>query len=407
MKDLALLHATVTAIAPTPGRSTLSRLAAQPADSLLALIGAYRADERGEKIDVGIGVYRDEQGQTPVLAAVKEAERRLHEEQTTKGYLGPEGDARFFELLVSLALEDGFGDRVGGFQTPGGTGALRLGAELIATASPGVTIYVGTPTWANHAPILQAAGLDLRPYPFFDVDRQAIHFDRMLGVFEMAERGDVVLLHGCCHNPLGADLDQDEWLAIAEVVGRRGLLPFIDLAYHGLGDGLDADVQGVRAVLASAEEALVAYSCDKNFGLYRERTGALFALTADVKQAAVVQSNLLSLARANWSMPPDHGAALVRLVLDDPDLRASWKTELEDMRTRILSVRRQLAALDPWFAPVGRQKGMFSTLPLDAGQVRTLREKHGIYMAPTGRISLAGLTGKTVPAFVAAIAAVR
>ena len=380
----------------------------QPADVLLALIGAYRADRRRTKIDVGVGVYRDENGRTPVFEAIKVAERRLVDEQDTKSYLGPEGDVRFCDLLGALALDaPGFGHRLCSLQTPGGTGALRLAAELIAAGRPRARVLVGAPTWANHVPILAAAKLEVQTYPYFDVATQTVRFDRMMEAFETADRGNVVLLHGCCHNPLGADLDTDQWRAVAEVLARRGLVPLIDLAYHGLGDGLDRDVAGVRSVLAKVDQALLAYSCDKNFGLYRERTGALFVLAADARQSDVVLSNLLSLARANWSMPPDHGAALVRIVLDDPELTRSWRRELEAMRLRVEHVRRQLAELDPFFAPVARQKGMFSTLPLTGDQIRALRGRHGVYMASSGRINVAGLTAATAPALAAAVAAVR
>lgn len=380
----------------------------QPADALLALIGACRADRRPTKIDVGVGVYRDESGRTPVFEAIKEAERRLVAEQDTKSYLGPEGDVRFCELLGALAFDaPAFGHRLCSLQTPGGTGALRLAAELIAAGRPAARVLVGAPTWANHVPILAAASLEVRTYPYFDVATQAVQFDCMMDAFETADQGDVVLLHGCCHNPLGADLDGDQWRAVAEVLARRGLVPLIDLAYHGLGAGLDEDATGVRSVLAKVDQALLAYSCDKNFGLYRERTGALFVLSTDARQSEVVLSNLLSLARANWSMPPDHGAALVRIVLDDPELTRSWRQELETMRLRVEDVRRQLAELDPFFAPVARQKGMFSTLPLDRDQILALRERHGVYMAGNGRINVAGLTAATAPALAVAIADVR
>ncbi len=382
-------------------------LAKQPPDALLALIGAYRRDPRPDKLDLGVGVYRDASGATPVLRAIKAAEHRLFEAQTTKAYLGPEGDAGFFERLTPLVFGlTSPGKRMSGLQTPGGTGALRLAGELLARARPEARIIVGTPTWPNHLPIFAAARLTAVTYNYFDVTTQSVRFDEIMSAFDAAQHGDSVLLHGCCHNPLGADLDIAQWAAVADIVAQRGLLPLIDLAYQGLGDGLEADAAGLRLVLAAADEALVAYSCDKNFGLYRERTGALFALSGSADTAGIVQSNLLSLARANWSMPPDHGAALVRIILEDEALAADWRDELGSMQARIVNIRGQLAAASPMLAPLATQKGMFSTLPLSPGQVRELRETHGIYMAGSGRINVAGLTPDTVAPFAAALAAV-
>ncbi|KRB79761.1 aromatic amino acid aminotransferase [Sphingomonas sp. Root710] len=383
-------------------------LSAQPADSLLALIGAYRADPRAGKIDVGVGVYRDPQGRTPVLRAVKEAERRLVAEQESKGYLGPEGDTGFFEALKPVIFGDaGHGTRLTGLQTPGGTGALRLAAELIARFNPQGRVWIGEPTWPNHHPILKAAGLELAAYEHFDVATQRLTFGRALDALGQAKRGDVALLHGCCHNPVGADFDAAQWQELADVMRARGVLPLIDLAYQGLGRGLDEDAQGARIVLDTVGEGLLAYSCDKNFGLYRERVGALYALSRDADTASVVQSNLLSLARANWSMPPDHGAAIVRVILSDPALTADWKAELAEMRDRIRGIRILLAAADPTLSPLTGQHGMFSTLPLTPQQVARLREERGIYMPASGRINLAGLTPETIHAFVDALASLR
>lgn len=383
-------------------------LALQPADSLLALIGAFRNDSRPDKIDVGVGVYRDLEGRTPVMRAVKEAERRLIEEQPTKGYLGPEGDVGYFEALTPIAFgAAAYDDRLSGLQTVGGTGALRLAAELIARARPGARIWVGDPTWPNHPPIFKAAGLEVVGYTHFDVTAQRLRFDRVVEALGRAERGDVALLHGCCHNPTGADFDPEQWAELARLIAARGVLPLVDLAYQGLGVGLDEDAVGVRTVLETVGKGLVAYSCDKNFGLYRERVGALYALSRSREQAAVVQSNLLSLTRANWSMPPDHGAAVVRLILADPALAADWRAELAEMAARIRGIRAMLAAADPALAPLLGQHGMFATLPLTPAQVAELREVRGIYMPSSGRINLAGLTPATVPPFVDALASIR
>jgi len=393
---------------PDVAPGLLDRLGQQPSDPLLALIGAYRSDPRPEKIDVGVGVYRDLDGATPVLRAVKEAERRLVATQASKGYLGPEGDIGFFEILKPILFGDAVpGDRLSGLQTPGGTGALRLAADLVATAQQGARVLAGDPTWANHAPILKAARLETVGYRHFDVSRQALTFDRLAEALDNARPGDVALLHGCCHNPTGADLDPDQWKRVATLLRDRGVLPLIDLAYQGLGSGLAADAAGVRIVLEQVDEALITYSCDKNFGLYRERTGALFAVSRDAAAAAVTQSNLLALARANWSMPPDHGAAIVRTILEDDDLTADWRLELEAMRARLVAIRALLAAADPALSALAGQRGLFSTLPLSPDQVRELREVHAIYMPSSGRINVAGLTPATAPRFVAALQAVR
>lgn len=380
----------------------------QPADPLLALINLFRADPRKRKMDLGVGTYRDEEGATPVMATVKTAERFLLETQRTKSYLGPEGDERFVELLVPVVFGASgcFAGRLVGVQTPGGGGALRLGAELIATARPGATVWLGTPTWPNHRPIFAAAGLKMAEYRQFDRETQRFCLDDMLAALSQAEAGDVVLLQGCCYNPTGADPTPAEWDGIAALLAERGLVPFVDLAYQGLGNGLDMDADGTRCVLARVEEALVAYSCDKNFGLYRERTGALFVLGRDADAAGTVRANLASLARVNWSMPPDHGAAAVRVILESDELAHAWRRELDGMRRRIAAVRQAIAAADPRLAFLARQRGMFSLLPVTEAAVAALCRDHAIYMAGSGRINIAGLRTADVGAFVAAMAAV-
>lgn len=386
----------------------LARLTAQPGDPLLSLITAFQTDPRPGKIDLGVGVYRDVTGRTPIFRAVKAAERRLIETQDSKSYLGPEGDVEFFERLIPIALGDVVErGRIAGFQTPGGTGALRLAAELIARARPGASIWVGEPTWPNHPPIFTAAGLAMRFYPAFSAATQAISFDALMSALGQAAAGDVVLLHGCCHNPTGADLDMAQWRDVARLCADRGLFPLIDLAYQGLGEGLEPDAAGARLMLETVGEGLLAYSCDKNFGVYRERVGALFAISHDASTSTVVQSNLLALARANWSMPPDHGAAVVRTVLADAVLAEDWRLELEGMRARIAGIRARLAQTSPELAAIARQHGMFSTLSLSREQITQLRERHGVYMAGSGRINVAGLAEDRIDAFVAALAAVR
>jgi aromatic-amino-acid transaminase len=403
-----LLHdAADAASAPLQERPLLSRLDLQPADPLLSVIGAYRADPRADKIDVGVGVFRTEQGLTPVFRAMKAAEQRLLDTQETKSYLGPEGDIGFFEALRPIVFGMGDpGERVFGLQTPGGTGALRLAADLIALAKPGARIFFGAPTWPNHPPILAKAGLEQVPYKDFDPLTQAVNFERTVEALETAQAGDVALLQVCCHNPTGADYTREQWHEIARILGRRGVLPLLDLAYQGLAEGLEEDASGVRIVLRHVPEALIAYSCDKNFGLYRERTGALFGVAASGDGARTAHSNILSLARAAWSMPPDHGAAAVRIILQDPDLAADWRAELVEMRKRIATVRALLASTDPLLEPLARQHGMFSTLPLSPDQVRRLSAEFAVYMPLSGRINVAGLTRNNVEAFVNAVRSV-
>ncbi len=380
----------------------------QPDDALLGLIDLFRKDRRSGKIDLGVGTYRDEHGLTPVMQVVKQAERILLETQQTKGYLGPGGDADFINLLTPLIFggagaPDG---RLAGVQTPGGGGALRLGAELIAAARPGATVWLGVPTWPNHHAIFAAVGLRVAEYRYFRPDTQSVCFDEMLDALARASAGDVVVLHGCCHNPTGAGLESSEWELLADVLEERGLVPLIDLAYQGFGAGLEADAYGTRVVLSRVSEALLAYSCDKNFGLYRERTGALYILAANAAEASMVRGNLLSLARVNWSMPPDHGAAVVRIVLGSETLARAWRAELGVMRDRINHVRRLLAEAEPSLAFLARQNGMFSTLPIGEGAVSWLRANYGIYMADSGRINLAGLSEADTAPFLHALRAV-
>ncbi len=385
--------------------SLFSALAPSPPDALLALIGAYRADPRPDKIDVGVGVYRDAQGQTPVFLAVKAAEHLLAESQTTKAYLGAEGDAVFTELLAPIVLgaEHASSDRLTGVQTPGGSGALRLGAELIARASPGARVWMGTPTWPNHGPIFAAGGLVPTSHPYWDASLGRADFGMMMAALEEARAGDILLLHGCCHNPTGSGFSQPEWQALAEFCNNRGVTPFVDLAYQGLGKGLDEDAAGLRLLLSTVEEALVAYSCDKNFGLYRERVGALWIQAGSSQAANSARGAMLALARTLWSMPPDHGAAIVRTILEDGQLTGDWQRELAGMRARLGEVRAILAAVNPLFAPIGEQCGLFALLPLAANDVAELRDTHAIYLAPDGRVNLAGLVPGTTARFASAV----
>ena len=373
-------------------------------DSLLALIALCNADPRPEKIDVGVGVFRDGEGRTPILKVIKQAEAILQRTQETKSYLGSAGDKRFAELLRPILLGPLADDeRIAGVQTPGGCGALRLGFELIATANPGARVLVGTPTWPNPPPIIRAVGLQMIEYPYYDRASGAIRFDAMIDALKAARAGDVVLLHGCCHNPTGADLSPEQWVEVTRLCAERGLLPFVDIAYQGFGAGLDEDAVGMRTMLAACDEVIVAQSCDKNFSVYRDRVGSLFLKTGSAEATERGMAHVLQRAREMWSMPPDHGAAAVRIILDDPELRADWHVELNAMRDRINALRARIALADPRLAYIGWQFGMFSMLPLSREQVLSLRERHAIYMADSGRFNIVGMSDDQVDRFTAAI----
>ena len=391
----------------TKGKARLADLDAVRSDSLLKLITLANADQRPEKIDVGVGVYRDGLGRTPVMRAVKAAEQKLWETQDSKSYLGGAGDIVFPELLKPIVLgEHAADDRILGLQTPGGCGALRLGFQLIAKANPAARVLVGTPTWPNHVPIISGCGLEIIEYPYYDRDHRRIRFDEMMAAIVAASPGDVVLLHGCCHNPTGADLDAEQWHEVTRAVAERGLIPFVDIAYQGLGRGLDEDAAGLRGILSTCDEVLVSQSCDKNFSVYRDRVGCLFLKTASRESSAKAMGHVLQIAREMWSMPPDHGGAVVRTILENPALTADWRTELDEMRNRILCIRERLAAADPRLAFIGKQTGMFSMLPLSLEQVLELRERHAIYMADSGRFNVLGMADDAVDRFVAAVVGV-
>jgi aromatic-amino-acid transaminase len=371
-------------------------------DSLLALIDLANADQRPEKIDVGVGVYRDSAGNTPILKVVKEAERRLWERQETKSYIGGRGDIRFAELLRPILLgEHASDDRIAGIQTPGGCGALTLAFHLIHAANPDARVFIGMPTWPNHGPIVRGAGLEVVEYDYYDRDAHEVRFDVMMDSLRSARPGDVALLHGCCHNPTGADLSPQQWLEVTELVAERGLIPVVDIAYQGFGDGLAPDAAGLRGILDACETALIGQSCDKNFGVYRDRVGSVWFKTPSAASTATAMGHVLQISREFWSMPPDHGAAAVRIVLDE--MAAEWRTELEGMRERIATLRQRLAAANPLFDYVGRQKGMFSMLPVTPQQVLKLRTDHAIYMADSGRFNICGLSDEQVDRFASAV----
>ena len=383
---------------------SLANLPPVESDSLLALIAMCNADPRPEKIDVGVGVYRDAAGTTPILSAVKKAEKLLWERQDSKGYLGGRGDVEFAKLLRPIALGRHQHDaRIDQVQTPGGCGALRLAFQTLKLANPRARVLIGTPTWPNHPPMAQGVGLEVATYPFYDAANRTVRFDAMVDALSAARPGDIALLHGCCHNPTGADLDPQQWQTVTRIVAERGLFPLVDLAYQGLGLGLDQDAAGAWGILDVCDEAMVAQSCDKNFGVYRDRVGALFVKTAERETTANVMAHVLQMAREMWSMPPDHGGAVVRTVLEDAALTAEWRAELDTMRERLNGVRATIAAADPRLGYIARQYGMFSMLPLTLEQVQTLRSKNAVYMADSGRFNVVGMSDEALPRFLAAV----
>jgi aspartate aminotransferase len=372
-----------------------------PADPILGLMAAFRADTNAHKIDLGVGVYKNELGQTPVMRAVKQAETRLLANQQTKTYVAPAGQDSFNHLIAGLIFGDALRDQLGGrrvtFQTPGGCGGLRLGAEFLEKVKPGAKILVSDPTWANHIPLLGEAGLQISKYPYYDYQNHAIRFDAMMDSLATAGQGDLVLLHGCCHNPCGADLDEQQWQAIAALAHKNGFTPFVDLAYQGLGDGIVEDTYGVRLLAETLPELVVVSSCSKNFGLYRERTGSLTVISGNAASAKAAGSQIASIARSIYSMPPDHGAAVVIEILGDSTLNADWETELTEVRNRINGLRTELVnalaakGIDRDFSFIQREKGMFSFLGLSVDQVHSLINNYSIYLVDSSRINIAGI----------------
>lgn len=390
----------------------LDRLEPQSPDALLALIKLHAADDRPDKVDLGVGVYRTGQGGTPVFGAIKAAEQRLVDTQDSKSYLGPEGDMGFVNALKPYIFGQNptMGGRIAGMQTPGGTGAVRLALALAQKA--GLTrLHMGTPSWPNHAQIINDVGVPWTAFDHANPDGTA-NVEAVLAAIRGAGPNEAILLHGCCHNPTGIDYSADDWEAIGDAIAETGVFPIIDTAYQGLGSGLEEDAAGMRSVLAKVPEAFVAYSCDKNFGMYRDRVGAFYILASDgpdgIETLDKAFSNANALARASWSMPPDHGAAAVRVILRDGDLTAQWQDELDQMRERMRQVRARLAeagmAGSVDLTPLGSQNGLFSMLPISKEQVAKLREDHGIYMAGSGRINVAGLTMDNIDKFIEAVA---
>ena len=390
----------------------LENLKPQPADKILALMQMFREDPRENKIDLGVGVYRDAEGRTPVMRAVKAAEKRLWETQDTKSYTGIAGDPAFTTALRDLILGDSVdADRVAAVATPGGTGAVRQAFDLIRIAAPEATVWLSQPTWPNHVAILKHLGIPFREYRYFDAATGAVDVPGMLLDLAQAAPGDVVLLHGCCHNPTGANPTASDWNDIVEAIRNAGLVAMVDLAYQGFGDGLDADAQAVRTIASQLPECLIAASCSKNFGIYRERTGALLAI-GSAEARVVTQGNLGTLNRLNFSFPPDHGARIVSTILSDPELTADWKAELEQVREGMLALRRQLAdelrqrTNSDRFDFIAGHRGMFSLLGATPEQVQRMRDEFGIYMVGDSRINIAGLNSETVPLLAEAMVAV-
>lgn len=387
----------------------LKNLKPQAPDKIIALIAAFKADPRADKIDLGVGVYKDPTGLTPVMRAVKAAERKIWEAQTTKTYTALAGEADYHAAMAGLILGADYPkDRLAALATVGGTGAIRQALELVRLANPGVQVFVSDPTWPNHLSILTYLGIPTFSYRYFDAETRGVDFKAMMADLARAKAGDVVLLHGCCHNPTGANLTLDQWGQVADLLAKTGALPLIDLAYQGFGDGLDDDAAGTRLLASRLPQVLIAASCSKNFGIYRERTGILLALT-DPAIRDVVQANMAGLNRLNYSFAPDHGSRVVTTILTDPALRAEWEAELEEIRTGMLALREQLArelrdrAGSDRFGFIAQHRGMFSRFGASPEQVEALRAQHGIYMVGDSRINIAGLNRETVPILAQAI----
>lgn len=376
----------------------------QPADKILALVQAYRDDPRDGKIDLGVGVYKDASGNTPIMRAIKQAEQQLWQAETTKAYTGLAGDPAFGDAMVATVLGDAVPRaNVAAAATPGGTGAVRQGFDLVRMANPDARVFVSDPTWPNHLSILKHMGMEMVPYRYFDDDSRGVDFDGMMEDLAQAGPGDIVLVHGCCHNPTGANLNMTEWRALVDLLIRTGATPMVDIAYQGFGDGLDEDAAATRLIASSVPETIIAASCSKNFGIYRERTGILMVVANDPAAQKLNQATLAYLNRQNFSFPPDHGARLVTMVLNDDALRGEWAKELEEMRTGMLGLREQLAAElqrlsgSDRFGFIAQHRGMFSRLGATPEQVEKLREDHAIYLVGDSRLNIAGLNKESVP----------
>jgi aspartate aminotransferase len=387
-----------------------------PPDAILGIMTLFRADPNPGKIDLSVGVYQDEQGRTPVLASVKTAEQAVLAKQESKTYVAIAGNAGFNKGVEEIlygkdhpALKAG---RISTVQTPGGSGGLSIAGHLVARSKPNAKVYVSDPTWPNHQPLLKVSGLQLDTYPYYDYKKHRVDFEPMVARLDKASAGELVLIHGCCHNPCGADLSQDQWEALTQLCERRGLVPFIDIAYQGLAEGLDEDAFGVRLMAARLPEVVVVTSCSKNLGLYRERVGAASMVSANAEAAKLTAANAANVARGIYSMPPDHGAAIVAHILGDAKLRAQWVKELEEMRGRLNGLRKLLVdklaarktSMD--FSFIAKERGMFSFLGITKEQVIRLREEFHVYMVESSRINVAGINHGNVDRVADSIAAV-
>ena len=367
-------------------------------DAILSLMTAFRADTRTEKMDLGVGIYKDSAGKTPVMRAIKSAEGRLLETQDTKAYVSPTGSAPFCAAMIEQVFgKDADTSRLRAVQSVGGSGALRILADLLKEGRPDAQIWISDPSWPNHVPLMKAAGYDLQSYPYYDAATGKVRIEDMLSALGKAKSGDIVLLHGCCHNPTGADLSLDEWNRIIDLLLEKDLFPFVDLAYQGFGDGLEEDAAAVRLLASRVPEMVVAASCSKNLGLYRERVGAAMLLGKSEEEATRAHARLGSVVRANYSMPPDHGANTTEIVMSDESLNSDWREELETMRQRMVGLRQAFAEAlrkrsnSERFDYIASQKGMFSRLPLNTEQIDALRNDYAIYIVGDGRINVAGL----------------
>lgn len=383
----------------------LSQLPELMADPLLGLSIAFRADQNPNKVDLGVGIYKDANGATPIMAAVAQAQTLWLQQESTKAYTAPGGFDGFNEGMLSLLLGDHSAlrdARAVSVQTPGGCGAVRVAAEMLMRCQKQVNIWVSTPTWANHIPLLSSAGLNLVEYPYYDYAAHTIDFAAMLTALDALQAGDVVLLHGCCHNPSGADLTFDQWQTLATLINEKGAIPFVDIAYQGFGSSIDDDVKGLRYLAEHCQELVIASSCSKNFGLYRERVGAVAVVAKNAATANICRNQLMNVAREIYSMPPSHGAALVDIILHSADLRQSWQDELAQMRERIVQLRTSFAlslnqaGFGTDFDFIETEKGMFSFLGITAQQVQQLRDQYSIYMAGSSRINVAGLNENNI-----------
>ena len=382
----------------------------QPPDKILALMTAFKEDPRDQKLDLGVGVYKDPTGITPIIRSIKLAEKISWEIESSKSYVGLVGDPAFSDAIISLVLGNSIPrNLIASAATPGGTGAVRQGFELFKIANPGVRVFVSDPTWPNHISILQYLNIPFETYRYFDNETRGVDFDSMVSDLSRAKAGDVILLHGCCHNPTGANLDKQQWKLIIDLLNKNGATPMIDLAYQGFGDGLEEDAYATRLIAESVPETVIASSCSKNFGIYRERAGLLMLISQDSSKRNINQSMLAYLNRQNYSFPPDHGSRLVSIVLNDKNLRSDWMSELEDIRNSLLNLRVQLSdelqkiSGSDRFSFIASHRGMFSRLGATPSQVEKMRKEFGIYMVSDSRFNVAGLNNETVPALAKAI----